>query len=198
MKSRCHRDSIEIKIVLEIKSILYHRDILTARGSIMTKKKKYVSIVILILLVICVSAISFKTISNNSSKCTYEYSGTQLPTQIGSKERNSMVSTANATGFLTYGPYITLSPGYYEIDYTYSTGSTGNSKPIGYIDIASSGQYVEGSLRDLPPSSYSKGLIRNSINLDKSTDLVEFRLFSNGLTDIELRSICVLKKTQSD
>jgi len=108
--------------------------------------------------------------------------------QIGRLERAAgqvrLASDAGETGFLHYGPYVKLAPGQYQVDIDLSVQGEGES---GYVDVVSNmGATVLAKTMITGPSSAPLHL---KLSTADAMESVEVRVFSNGASAMQLRSI---------
>lgn len=118
----------------------------------------------------------------------------ELPTQIGKLVDGSLVSVEKSgAGFLTFGPYINLIKGQYEIDIIYSS-NTPQSQSLGYWDsigVDALGQQIKLGSDSITGTSGNKTTIHYTIELTQNLEKVEFRTFFNGKYDLNVHQISI-------
>lgn len=125
------------------------------------------------------------------------WTGSELPTQIGSIAGPSKVAifaNPNIKGFLTYGPYVTISPGKYTTKVFYEVSSdVGN--PVGVVDRAAEGKYLPRSSVTVFPSLIGKNFFEVNFQTAVTLPNFEVRVFDNGATKLQVDSICIIKNS---
>jgi len=120
------------------------------------------------------------------------WNGSQLPSQIGIKSNTDMAAEIGKIGFLTFGPYVLLPEGQYSFTVAYKvSGEVGNV--VALVDLASATKpIVEKGINLIP-----KRIGRNSLSFNfealKQLPAMEIRVFSNGLTGLEIERVCIKK-----
>ena len=121
------------------------------------------------------------------------WDGAELPTQIGSKAGPHDLATAanlGIQGFLTFGPYVTISPGNFTAAVTYEVSSNvGN--PVAIVDRAAGGKSLLGSSMQITPSTAGKNVFKFSFKTTNTLANFEVRVFDNGSTKLQVDSICI-------
>lgn len=123
-----------------------------------------------------------------------------LPSQINNKLRKSTqrcVTPNDGAGFVSFGPYVTLFPGKYQVYIEYKSNLS-SSKKIGVWDISSNLSNIINSSFNLFGTN-NKYLTLNKIFIvpKKSiNNIYEFRIYTNGKSTIFFKGIrlCKLKE----
>ena len=121
-----------------------------------------------------------------------EWLANDLPTQIGKVVHGGLVPTdSNKSGFLSYGPYITLPSGRYRYAIVYASASEINS-PVGRWDVVQGNG--NGGTREMAASTLTgtAGKIQRVEGILHTEDPhapVEIRTFFTGGGDLQVMSI---------
>lgn len=114
-----------------------------------------------------------------------------LPSQVGRTEGNSRVAEEgkDLPGVLIYGPYVSLSPGIYNITLKYSA-STDLSATWDIIFMGASNRIKEGHL-----FFANQGLLNENITVNKEDNAkkLEIRVFYSGRGNIKVDEIIIKK-----
>lgn len=79
-----------------------------------------------------------KSISGLMLGTKEEYTANELPTVVGRREAEHIVSQANQPGVLSYGPYVDIAPGTYRVSLEYSCSMTADGS-CGTWDVVADG-----------------------------------------------------------
>lgn len=114
--------------------------------------------------------------------------------QIGRAEPSEghlkLVSDVGESGFLHYGPYVTLAAGNYRV--VVDVSSSGNEE-AGYVDVA--GNMGAIVLAKAPINGSVSTPLSLEVSAAEDVESVEVRVFSNGSSSMELRSITLMPET---
>jgi hypothetical protein len=127
-----------------------------------------------------------------------QWSAAQLPTVIGHVVNDRLVAKSETdVGYLSYGPYITLPAGEYELQLNYLSQSP-NDVQVGHWDMVAegaSGQPITLANGPVYGSGSIDGLIKYPVRLDAAMHKVELRLFKQGgslaLKSVGIRNVLV-------
>lgn len=120
-----------------------------------------------------------------------------LPHEIGEVKQGEIDAQKGSVGFLTFGPWISLPTGSYEIIYTLKTSKNTDDEIIGSIEVTSNYQAEPLAKKDLIISEFTEPNIYYEIKLDLKTDDVEdveFKTILNGVVDLAIKNIKINKK----
>jgi len=125
--------------------------------------------------------------STKFNKC---FTGASLPGIVGRIKGPFRVADSGIKGVLTYGPYVSLQPGSYVADITYSI--PGNSKSIlAVIDWAAQGKQIAGTSTALLTKTSGLGKFTSSLKLSKPLSAVEVRVYDMGVVQIQIQNLCI-------
>lgn len=107
----------------------------------------------------------------------YRKAAAELPGEVGQVEAQSRVAEAgrDKTGYLSYGPYITLPPGRYQVTVSYTATEAGNKWDAGRFNNPQ--QLATLAAGDVPPGS---GELKFSFETRSSVPDVEIRTWFGG------------------
>lgn len=115
------------------------------------------------------------------------------PHQVGrlvqGENETWMEAGAGETGYLVYGPYISLAPSRYEVVFEVSTGDAGGV--LGSVDVAVNGGRIIAAKDVMREQGWQH--ITVPFQATRSSWTYEFRVFSRGVVPIKIRSITVHK-----
>jgi hypothetical protein len=127
-------------------------------------------------------------VDSSSERAISDPLGTRSQHQIGRLDkiegRLQLAADAGETGFLHYGPYVTLPAGDYRVDVDVSAPSTGE---VGYIDVV--GNMGATVLAKTPIAGPTAAPVSLRLTAAEAVQGVEVRVFSNGASAMTLRSI---------
>ncbi|HKC64498.1 MAG TPA: hypothetical protein VKB86_12725 [Pyrinomonadaceae bacterium] len=107
----------------------------------------------------------------------------ELPSNLGTLDGLTRVATEkDGAGTLTFGPYVKLLAGLYEVTVEYESSATSDSR-VGRFDIVYSPGVVEVGAEDLPPSSMNQGIFKYRFQVEDWQSLnssFEFRVWYAG------------------
>lgn len=136
-------------------------------------------------------------LSGYSLKYTDKLEAKSLAHDIGQLTNGYLVSQRGETGYLTFGPWITLPAGKYQINFKLKITDFLDKDEIGYIEVTEENSSESLAKKNLRVSDFKDENSFNNINLEFSTDGstgVEFRTKSNGAVSIWLESIQLQQK----
>lgn len=148
---------------------------LRKKRQIKSNYKKVISILLLLLL----SEILWWQISSSTNIL-----GGRFSSQI-SQFHDGRISNEGKEGFLVYGPYISLKPGKYRVQFTMSINESlrlsGEDKAIGYVDVFSAqapNVYLSRGIRSGEFKSKNPNRISVSFTVPPGFPQLEFRIFT--------------------
>ena len=115
----------------------------------------------------------------------WEAENKNIPTQFGKKVSGAVLST-DQSGFLVYGPYVSMKAGSYLLEIR---GINHSNKGRVITDVVSNkGKHTFASFEELDAgsSSDSKVLLNKEVVLDEAVSDLEVRVWVDELADIEL------------
>lgn len=127
---------------------------------------------------------------------TVRWAAVELPSMIGHMQGNRLIPLEQgAVGYLSYGPYVSLSAGSYEPRIEYASQAN-SSTAVGNWDLV--GQDPVGNMITLAsgPLMGTQGEtveLERTISLSHALQSTELRLFSNG-KDLQLEAISISSK----
>ena len=156
------------------------------------KSKRDISV-----LVIFIVAISYFLVTNLVPKASDEplfskcFPGGSLLTTIQQPEGDSRLAQIGQVGYLTYGPYIDLNAGTYNVILSYSAEFEGSNIIVGAVDRAESSGTIPGTEVSLVPKD--KGDNEYSQTFESKSKLAgfEFRVFTNGKSTLAVKQLCI-------
>lgn len=120
------------------------------------------------------------------------WNGSQLPSQIGIKSFTNVSVDIGKTGFLTFGPYVSLPIGLYTGTVEYKVGGEIGSV-VGVVDLASATKPILGKEVNMIPSRIGRNTIDISFEASSQLPTTEIRVFNKGLTRLEINRVCIKK-----
>ena len=118
----------------------------------------------------------------------------ELPSNLGTLDGLTRVATEkDGAGTLTFGPYVKLLAGLYEVTLEYESSGADDSR-VGRFDIVYSPGVVEVGAEDLPPSSVNQGIfkyrfpVRGAQSLNSS---FEFRVWYAGHGNLRVKGLTI-------
>ncbi|HEX8888272.1 MAG TPA: hypothetical protein VF779_03805 [Pyrinomonadaceae bacterium] len=119
-----------------------------------------------------------------------------LPRQIGNNDWMVRVATEkDGAGMLSYGPYVQLLTGLYELNIEYESADT-PQPAVGHFDVVYGvGTHVVGEA-DLPPSSANQGTFKYRFRVDAQQSLdarFEFRIWYPGHGTLRIKSMTLAR-----
>lgn len=121
--------------------------------------------------------------------------GGGLFTTISQPQGQSRIAKLGQSGYLTYGPYIDLDIGTYEITLDYAAFFEGSNKVVGFVDRASSLSVIPGSEVPLVPEVSGENKLSLFFSANSKLPGFEFRVNSNGESTLEIKKLCI-KQTE--
>lgn len=121
----------------------------------------------------------------------------KLPTQIGRLQEGRLVPTSpEASGFLSFGPYIALPPGQYHVTIRYASGAEA-SQAVGRWDVVMNGrQPAELASGDLRGTGGAESIVEASFTAGGEKLPLEIRTFHSGGGDLQLIGIALKSMAQ--
>ena len=133
--------------------------------------------------------------SINQARERVVFQGSRLPSQTGTTVNLHRIAKPNLDqpGFITFGPYLPLRKGSYEVAFSYKSSASALTN-IGWVDVfnATSGKQVIKIPINGTTSSTSQLKIDFTLN-QWTPNLFEFRTYWNNVSDIEIHDISVRK-----
>ncbi|GAB3087823.1 hypothetical protein GCM10027081_03590 [Cupriavidus yeoncheonensis] len=125
-----------------------------------------------------------------------EYSANELPTVVGRRKDERIVSEISRPGILNYGPYVDLAPGTYRVSIEYSC-SMATDGQCGSWDVVADGankmrNISQGLLRGTNGSSVS---LSADFTSDRSLPALEIRSMYDGNGVIEIYGVTVERRS---
>lgn len=122
----------------------------------------------------------------------------QLPSLTGKTIATSRSAQhgENEEGFLSFGPYVPLRAGQYEVSISYQS-SAPSSEVVGWTDIYDASSGIQKSKTTIQGTSGRQEKITRIFTTDQRGEhLFEFRTHWNGLFNLQINSITLRKKAQ--
>lgn len=117
-----------------------------------------------------------------------------LPGQIGQLEGDALLARGNdKSGFVSYGPYVRLPKGKYQIDIIYSSSASLDTQ-VGYWDIVSgnAGGDIKTHASDkIYGSAAQRKQIKINLELDQGNRSIEVRNFYSGGGDLAIYKLII-------
>lgn len=114
----------------------------------------------------------------------------KLPGQERELSQNCRVrSVPYQAGFVTFGPYISLPEGGYEVTVTYSTAN--RDALVGYVDVTKDSGVTELSKTDLTATDNDVRTVSLAFTIEKPVRLVEVRTFTNSESEVEVHQVSI-------
>lgn len=115
------------------------------------------------------------------------------PHHIGSYDAaaGAMVADAGMQGALHFGPYIELGKGRYQVRFDVETGAAPAGAELGTVDAASAAGTVVHARQAVTASGRQQ--LTLTLELRQPVKLLEFRVFTNGVSKVLLRDISVVR-----
>ena len=105
----------------------------------------------------------------------------------------SIISSEGDEGFLSFGPFITLNKGEYKVTFNFSDESVLDA---GFVDIVSTKDNILYKLNEKKLEKINKEKeITLNFDLDKKTENVEFRVFSNGSQRLKFNGVLLERRS---
>lgn len=121
-----------------------------------------------------------------------------LPYEVGELTDEGLRTKKGDKGFLTYGPWLSLEAGEYEITYILKTSKDTDDELIGSIEVTSKNIDNPLAKRDLKlenfPNANEFYEIKTEFKLNSQIDEVEFKTIPNGVVDFTVGGISIIKK----
>ncbi len=126
---------------------------------------------------------------DSSTKPTLLLAWPGTPHQIGhfDDENQVMVGDRGQSGFLMFGPYIALPAGHYQVTFELDTDEA-DAETAGFVDVVAGATTLARS--DIVAAGERRE-ITVALALDKETRLLEFRVFLNGKSRVNVRRVTV-------
>ncbi len=128
---------------------------------------------------------------NNDNNDEIVFQASQLPSQTGSLINSHRFTKPNIDqpGFINFGPYVPLRKGSYEVDFLYKS-TAAVSEILGWIDVFNATSGIQ--LVQIPLTG--TGNVTSELKIDFEltqwkSNLIEFRTYWNGVSDLEVRNI---------
>lgn len=155
-----------------------------------SKREIFVSILFAVVISVFVGV---NLISNTNdeplfSKC---YPGGSLLTTIQQPEGNTRIAELGKAGYLTYGPYLDLNPGTYNVTLSYFADFEGSNLVIGAVDRAESSGTIPGTEVPLVPKAKGDNEYSQIFEAKSKLAGFEFRVFTNGKSKLEVKKLCI-------
>jgi hypothetical protein len=122
------------------------------------------------------------------SKC---FPGGSLLTTIQQPAGNTRVAKFGEAGYLTYGPYLDLNPGTYNVTLSYSAEFEGSNFVVGAVDRAESSGTIPGTEVLLVAKTTGDNEYSQSFEAKSRLAGFEFRVFANGKSAMEVKELCI-------
>lgn len=133
-------------------------------------------------------------IDNKPERC---WKAVDLPTQIGLRSGDVILSDSQKEGFLTFGPYIGVGPGDYEVNFDYDIVEQKPNVTLAYIDFAEMGKQIVGSEVKVEGSSQGDSKVKLKLKIKSYTSSFEARFYSFGNAKISIRGMCIKKMDET-
>ena len=116
----------------------------------------------------------------------------ELPSNLGTLDGLTRVATErDGAGTLTFGPYVKLLAGLYEVRLSYESGATDDSR-AGRFDVVYSPGVREVGAEDLPPSSVNQGVFKYRFQVrdwQSFNSSFEFRVWYAGHGNLRVKGL---------
>jgi hypothetical protein len=119
------------------------------------------------------------------------FMGGELLTTIPQSEGPSRIAQEGQTGYLTYGPYLDLRAGNYNVLLRYSAIFSGESKVVGSVDRGTVRGAIPGSEVPLVPKVSGDNEFSQVFTTKSPLSGFEFRVISNGEGTLEVKELCI-------
>jgi hypothetical protein len=123
------------------------------------------------------------------------FSGTSLPSTISVTRDAPRIAEKGISGYLTFGPYVTLNPGIYNVTLSYTADVAEPNSPIGVVDRAAASLAIPGTEAPLIPKNSGENQYSVDFETKSQLDGFEFRVFANGKSTMEVKELCI-KQTE--
>jgi hypothetical protein len=121
-----------------------------------------------------------------------EFDLSRLSHQVGEQAGEGWSVAAGPAGFMVYGALTTLDDGRYEVRIEYRSDAESGTR-VGTSDVL---QWPQGDERAASPVNGTDGVWRRlkvPFRVTAGGDLFEFRVHANGLADVELAGLTVVR-----
>lgn len=125
----------------------------------------------------------------------FKWPASALPSQFSQSLilNHRAVKMTDGPGFVTFGPYVNLSPGIYKLYISYSSKAAIN-KNIGYWDISSNISELVLKFDLFGTYNKIKKLSANfTVQHDVRENSYEFRIFSSGIANVNVNEVQLIK-----
>lgn len=119
------------------------------------------------------------------------YLGRDLPSTTGSSSGSARLARSgqDRPGYITYGPYVYLGDGKYEVSIKYTSSAPADSR-IGHYDIYDSGHQIKNAEGILYGTGGQEKIFTIPFDInDQSSSPYEFRVFWEGFSDLEVQEL---------
>jgi hypothetical protein len=118
-----------------------------------------------------------------------------LPSEVGTKGFESRIAREgeSGAGYLTFGPYVVLLEGQYEVTVEYESGTTSTTQAPQF-DIVYDIQRIVAPKMSLPPSSTNGGKFKYDFRVDKEISMkkqLEFRVWYTGSGNLLMKRLTI-------
>ncbi len=121
-----------------------------------------------------------------------------LPHEIGELTSEGIFTEKSGKGYLTYGPWIQLDTGNYDISFRLKTSKNTDDDIIGKLEVTTKNVDTPLASRDLKYEDFPEANkfydIALSFDTDKPLDEIEFKTIANGVVDLTIEGISINKK----
>ena len=119
----------------------------------------------------------------------FTWKGALLPSQVGQANGTAVTAGAgDAPGFVTFGPYMSMTAGTYEITLDYSSSAPAGT-PVGVLDVYSSHSGTVAAKVDIVGTAGKTGRVSVRFKVPHDSPQWEFRTLWNGTGSINIDSL---------
>ena len=111
----------------------------------------------------------------------------------------SAIAGRSVPGYVVFGPYWTLSPGTYDVDFTLRTPSVRVDAALATLDVYNGANALASAVVDgravAPDNQWQRLRLTAEISTDNAANAVEFRVFWHGYHDLDVGAVRVTKRS---